>query len=73
MKIVQDGYPMVAGPSSACAVAGAAVWNWFPAAQGVAWGLFGLGVAGCLSMLCFFRDSERVPAFLSPASPEGNP
>ena len=62
MKIVKDGYSLITGIPAACTVAGAAVWNWFPAAQGVAWGLFALGIAGCLFMIYFFRDPERTPA-----------
>ena len=62
MKIVQDGYPLIAGIPVVCAVAAMIVTAHAPTAPWAAWTLWGLGLGGCLFMLYFFRDPERTPA-----------
>ena len=62
MKIVKDGYSLIVGIPAVCAVAGAIVDRYAPAAPGIAWALYAMGLVGCLFMLYFFRDPERTPA-----------
>ncbi len=62
MKIVKDGYSLIIGIPVVCVVAALIVQNYAPAAMGVAWALYALGLVGCLFMLYFFRDPERTPA-----------
>lgn len=62
VKIVKDGYSLIVGIPVVCVVAGAIVDRYAPAAPGIAWALYALGLAGCLFMLYFFRDPERTPA-----------
>ncbi len=62
MKIVKDGYPLIAGIPGVCAVAAMIVTSRAPAAPWAAWALWGLGLAGCLFMIYFVRDPERTPA-----------
>jgi len=59
MKIVKDGYSLIIGIPVVCLVLAAMVQSRSPAA---AVALCALGLAGCLFMLYFFRDPERVPA-----------
>ena len=60
MKFVKDGYSLIIGIPVVCALLGAlAQMGGSP--KSVA-GLCALGVLGCLYMLYFFRDPERVPA-----------
>jgi len=59
MKIVKDGYSLIIGIPVVCLVLAALVQSRSPVA---AVGLSALGLAGCLFMLYFFRDPERVPA-----------
>lgn len=61
MKIVKDGYSLIVGIPVACAVAAMIVTNYAPAAMGLAWALYALGLVGCVFMLYFFRDPERTP------------
>jgi phosphatidylserine decarboxylase len=62
MKIVKDGYPLIIGIPGVCAVAAMLVTSHAPAARGAAWALYAVGLLGCLFMLYFFRDPERIPA-----------
>lgn len=60
MKIVKDGYPLIVGIPVAGLVLGmAAQQAWGPKAS---LPLYALGLVGCLFMLYFFRDPERMPA-----------
>lgn len=59
MKIVKDGYPLIIGIPSMGLVLGMVVNRWCPVTAAV---LYALGLIGCLFMLYFFRDPERVPA-----------
>ncbi len=59
MKIVKDGYPLVAGVPGVVLAAAAAAWMGSPAAGTV---LAGFALVWFLFMLFFFRDPERVPA-----------
>ncbi len=59
MKIVKDGYSLIIGIPVVCLVLGALVQS---RSQPVAVALYVLGLVGCLFMLYFFRDPERVPA-----------
>jgi len=59
MKIVKDGYSLIIGFPVVGLVLGAVVQSRSPVA---AVGCYALGLIGCLFMLYFFRDPERVPA-----------
>lgn len=61
MKIVKDGYSLIVGIPVVCVLAGAIVDRYAPAAAGIAWALYVLGLVGCLFMLYFFRDPDRTP------------
>jgi phosphatidylserine decarboxylase len=61
MKIVKDGYSLIIGIPVTCTVAAMIVTSYAPAAMWVAWTLSALGLVGCLFMLYFFRDPERMP------------
>ena len=62
MKIVKDGYSLIVGIPVVCVVAGTVVDRYAPAAPGMAWTLYVLGLVGCVFMLYFFRDPDRTPA-----------
>lgn len=59
MKIVKDGYSLIIGIPVVGLVLGVMIQSRSPVAAVV---LYGLGLVGCLFMLYFFRDPERVPA-----------
>ena len=60
MKFVKDGYPLIFGIPAACIALGAlAQMGGSPRAAAA---LCALGLLGCLYMLYFFRDPERIPA-----------
>jgi len=59
MKIVKDGYSLIIGIPVVCLVLAAMVQSRSPVAAGA---LCALGLLGCVFMLYFFRDPERVPA-----------
>jgi len=59
MKIVKDGYSLIIGIPVVCLVLGVVVQQ---RSQVAAVALYALGLVGCLFMLYFFRDPERVPA-----------
>ena len=59
LKIVKDGYPLVAGGTTAAVVAGVIAMNHSPSA---ATALFAFALVWALFMLFFFRDPERTPA-----------
>jgi len=59
MKIVKDGYSLIIGIPVVGIVLAALVQSRSPV---TAVALCGVGLVGCLFMLYFFRDPERVPA-----------
>jgi len=59
MKIVKDGYSLIIGIPVVCLVLAALVQSRSPV---TAVALCAVGLVGCLFMLYFFRDPERVPA-----------
>ena len=59
MRIVKDGYGLIVGWPVAGLLLGMVAQRWSPWAAA---GFYVLGLAGCLFMLYFFRDPERVPA-----------
>lgn len=58
MKIVKDGYSLIIGLPVAGVVLGAVAQRW---SAPLAVAFYALGLVGCLFMLYFFRDPERVP------------
>ncbi|NLB65248.1 MAG: phosphatidylserine decarboxylase family protein [Lentisphaerae bacterium] len=59
MKIVRDGYSLIIGFPAVGVVLGLVAQRWV--GNGLALAFYLLGLAGCLFMLYFFRDPERVP------------
>ncbi|MDD2239741.1 MAG: phosphatidylserine decarboxylase [Kiritimatiellae bacterium] len=58
MKIVKDGYSLIIGLPVAGVVLGAVAQRW---SSPLAIAFYALGLVGCLFMLYFFRDPQRVP------------